>query len=278
MEISENAIRIAEDDFARSNHVRELLHRTGTVASASSRDHVLIPKVIVQFWHDSNAIPTDVEECLQSWQQLETCGFQRQLFNDDTAKQFIETTFSERHLEAFNRCHHPAMRSDYFRLCYIFSCGGFYVDADEIYQGASCNSLFHDNRLKLQPLCYDKGTNSMVVPDVFLESQQHSPDWIYYVNNNPLIGPQGHAVLAIALKRATGLLLNSREPQDIQSTTGPGNLSASLVMHSLEKNKNDDVAILSDWTSYSISPWPLSYRNDQRNWRLWNPQGSNERI
>ena len=209
---------------------------------------------------------------------LETLGFRRELFNDQAARQFIASNFSMRHVEAFNRCHHPAMRSDYFRLCYIFSRGGFYVDTDEMYQGISCERLFNDNSLKLQPLCYDTITSTMVAPDAFLDSHQNSADWIYYVNNNPLIGPQGHAVLSIALERATARLMGTTEPQEIQSTTGPGNLSASLVMHSVEPNMTDNVSILSNWTAYSVSTWPLSYRNDQRNWRLWNPQQADQRL
>jgi hypothetical protein len=36
------------------------------------------------------------------------------------------------------------MRCDYFRLCYIYRQGGFYVDADEIYQGGDYHSLYRD--------------------------------------------------------------------------------------------------------------------------------------
>jgi hypothetical protein len=121
----------------------------------------------------------------------------------------------------------------------------------------------------------------MVDPSAFLDTHQHSPDWIYYVNNNPIIAPRGHSLIRIALKRATELLLTCNGTLDIQSTTGPGNLSDSLVMHSLT-SKTDadgrDFVLLSDWTTYSISPWPLSYRDDQRNWRLWNPQQGDSRL
>ena len=69
---------------------------------------------------------------------------------------FIGDHFTSAHIDAFERCYHPAMRCDYFRLCYtLFRYGGFYVDADEVYQGSSCEVLLKTGRLKLQPLCYD---------------------------------------------------------------------------------------------------------------------------
>ena len=121
----------------------------------------------------------------------------------------------------------------------------------------------------------------MVDPVIFFNPDRHSQDWIYYVNNNPIIAPSGHPIIRIALNRATELLLNCEGIPEIQSTTGPGNLSASLVMHSLTSNwriEGKDFLRLSDWSAFSVSPWPLSYRNDQRNWRLWNPQQSDERL
>ena len=50
------------------------------------------------------------------------------------------------------------MRCDYFRLCFMARNGGFYVDADEVYQDVDCEYLFEDGRLKLQPLCYEMST------------------------------------------------------------------------------------------------------------------------
>ena len=121
------------------------------------------------------------------------------------------------------------MRCDYFRLCYILRRGGFYVGADEVYKATSCKSLFQDAKAKLQPLCYDLSTNQMVPPEEFLSDSSFPSIRIFYVNNNPIIAPQGHALIDLALRRATRLLLKGSERPKIQSTTGPGNLSASLT-------------------------------------------------
>jgi hypothetical protein len=166
------------------------------------------------------------------------------------------------------------MRCDYFRLCFLFARGGLHIDADEYYLGASCDELFLNNMLKVQPLCYDLATDSMVPTQVFIRERAFSPHWIFYVNNNPLVAPPFHPVIRLALARSTRILLNESGYADIQSTTGPGNLTASLVRHSLAcqlAGKDRGFALLNNWEAISVSRWPLSYRDDARNWRLWNP-------
>jgi mannosyltransferase OCH1-like enzyme len=264
----------AENDELRSGHIRELIQETISEPIEESSTGAEIPKVIVQYWHDVNGIPEDVQKCFDSWEPLRAKGFKRVLFDDNKARSFISGTLDHSYVEAFDLCHHPAMRCDYFRLCYILTQGGFYVDADEIYQRTDCSHFFYDNRLKLQPLCYDIATDTMIKTDTFVRDRKHSPDWIFYVNNNPIIAPANHPIILLALERATRILLNSIERPEIQSTTGPGNLSASLVRYSLASKlsgKTHDFLILPNWELTSISPWPLSYRNDVRNWRLWKP-------
>ena len=198
-------------------------------------------------------------------------GFTTNLFDDATARHFILTALGHRYYQAFSLCYHPAMRCDYFRLCYIFLNGGFYIDADEVYQQTDCHHLFHDNCLKVQPLCYDTTSDTMVHRDAFIAQRQSSPGWIFYVNNNPLVSPPRHPVLRFALERATRMLLSSVGRPEIQDTTGPGNLSASLVQHAVSSEiagQNPSVTLLPDWEAISVSPWALSYRNDARNWRL----------
>jgi mannosyltransferase OCH1-like enzyme len=266
--------RISEDDTLRSEHIRKIVQETIPPIYSCNKNEKRIPKIIIQFWHDLNDIPYDVNICFNSWKSLRTQGFEHLIFDNTRARNFIIENFDQDHLKAYDRCHHPAMRCDYFRLCYILTHGGFYIDADEFYQGIDCGRLFEDNFLKIQPLCYDIATDKMIKTDIFIKQREKSPSWIFYVNNNPLIAPSNHPVIQLALNRATKILLKYGDGfLDIQSTTGPGNLSASLVKYSLNskaRGKPIDFRILSDWESISISPWPLSYRNDMRNWRLWN--------
>lgn len=271
-------IREAEDHRLRSRYMRELIQTAPPPISPVGR--VRIPRVLVQFWHDATAVPADVRECLRSWQPLTRRGFTRAVFDDTTARGFILDALGQPYLAAYDRCRHPAMRCDYFRLCYIWRRGGFYVDADDVFQGGNCETLYRDNRLKLQPLCFDAWTEQMVRPELFIGRRITSPNWIFYVNNNPLVAPAGHPVIARALHRATRRLLDDNAAHfDIQSATGPGNLTASLVAHSVVERTGGwagggarDVLLLSDWAAIAECRWELSYRSDDRNWRLWRPQ------
>ena len=260
-----------EDDDLRSRHVRRLIHGTEGGSPRRPRGSEDIPRMIVQFWHDRAELPEDVRACLESWRALENEGFSIVLFDDEEARRFIAGRFGDSYSRAYDFCYHHAMRCDYFRLCYILANGGFYVDADDVYQGADCGRLFGDAKLKVQVLCYDVATDSMVSPNIFFEQQKCSSSWIFYINNNPIVAPAGHPVVRFALERATRILLNCHERPGIQSTTGPGNLTASLVKHAIAstcQGLDRDFVILGDWQEIAVTRWPLSYRNDKRNWRL----------
>lgn len=263
----------ANDHLFRSRFIQWLLHQPPPPPGSGQIGGNSIPRVLVQYWHDLKHIPDDVQECLNSWESLRNHGFRRLIFDDERARSFISKHFSAEHVEAFDLCYHPAMRCDYFRLCYILRCGGFYVDADEVYQGTGCEAFFSDNKLKIQPLCYDTATDAMVTPEIFLKDTTLPSSRIFYVNNNPIIGPAGHELIRLAIERSTRILLQGSERPEIQSTTGPGNLSASLINHAIRTKvacREWDFLILPNWEYTSVCWWSLNYRNDERNWRLLN--------
>lgn len=271
MTLSEPYLCGSEEDHSfRSNTIHWVLQQR----PANQRQGCVqneIPRVVVQYWHDLEQLPRDVEDCLDSWRQLACDGFERELFDDRRARRFIAENYDPDHVLAFDRCYHPAMRCDYFRLCYILKRGGFYVDADEVYRGGGCDGLFQDANIKLQPLCYDTSNNSMVAPEDFLHDTNCPSSRIFYVNNNPLIAPPDHSLVRLALSRSTRLLLQSSQRLEIQSTTGPGNLSASLVRYvvQLHRTRSEwDFTVLRNWDAISLCRWFLSYRYDERNWRL----------
>lgn len=261
---------------AAENHVLRSVFMEKLIASPPDTHDVddlsVTPRLLIQFWDDATSIPRDVQLCLDSWSPLEGEGFTRLLFDDTSAEEFVRTHFSARHLLAFKRCCHPAMRADYFRLGFILKCGGFYIDADDEYQGLDLDNLVGDGRLRLQPLCYEIASDSMVDPFHSVATEE-AKGRIFYVNNNPLIAPPEHPIIAKALERATSnLLLRKGEDRDIQSLTGPGNITTCLVAHAIERelaSRRRDYSLLTNWDSVAISKWPLEYRLDHRNWRLW---------
>ncbi len=231
--------------------------------------------MIVQFWDDLERLPDDVGECIESWRKLKARGFDYYLFDNDGARELIASRLGARHENAYLKCYHPAMQSDYFRLCYMLVEGGCYLDADDVHNGPAIEQLFDDSRLKLQPLCYDVETDRMVPPRIFTEPGADSPTWVFYFNNNPLLAAPGHPVIARALANATAALERATDGDlpEIQSTTGPGNLTRSIfeVAQHIGATGNA-LHVLLDWEDVASSRWPLSYRRDTRNWRLSNRQ------
>lgn len=228
----------------------------------------------MQFWHDLRHLPLDIAKCIASWTRWEASGFTHRIFDEHTAKAFIRRSLGTRYEQAFERCYHPAMQCDYFRLCYLLVEGGGYFDADDVCVGADIAWLFEDSRLKLQPLCYDIASATMVNPSVFLAFEAYDPNWIFYFNNNPLVASPSHPIIERALSRATNLLELAAEGvlPEIQETTGPGNLSKSIFDFgsTLGSSVENDLLVLRDWDSTAVSRWPLSYRDDARNWRFSN--------
>ena len=259
----------------RSEFIRRLVQRSAGRIPVKPQFMQSTPRRIVQFWHDLRELPTDVDECIASWARWTTSGFAHRLFDERSAETFICGSLGARHKRAFERCYHPAMQADYFRLCYLLVEGGFYVDADDVCVGTDVGWLFDDGLLKIQPLCYDVASGTMVAPSVFLRSDANDPNWIFYFNNNPLIANRGHPIIERALRQATDLLelANDNVLPEIQTTTGPGNLSSSIFEFGTTSGRvESDLVVLRDWDSLAVSRWPLSHRADARNWRLSNQQ------
>jgi hypothetical protein len=260
----------------RSEFIRSLLQKSGALKTANDVAPGA-PNTIVQFWHDLAKLPEDVRECISSWSKWENFGFSHRVFDAAGAREFISHTLGPGHVHAFTRCYHPAMQADYFRLCYLFVKGGLYVDADDVCIASDITGLFDGRGLKVQPLCYDMKSDAMVSPAEFMQPGANDEGWVFYVNNNPLISSEGDPIVKLALERATQLLHDAVDGEfpEIQSTTGPGNLSRTIFEWGAASVIGDRVLILHDWESIAVSRWPLSYRSDARNWRLSNGKSFN---
>lgn len=263
-----------ETDHLRSAFIRELtLHlidRPYSPDAGGAPVPKAVPRTLIRYWHDPNDLPDDVRDCLASWDRLIDEGFEIRMFCDASAARYIAERYGVREREAFARCRHPAMRSDYLRMCFLLDDGGLYVDADDVLLGDGWKELFGDGRLKVQPLCYDIPAARMVPAAEIWRSDLPIDGRIFYVNNDPIAAPAGHPVLQTALSRATDRLLGGDTPPEIQATTGPGNLTAALAVHAhalIVAGTPLDIELLHDWEAIAETRWHLSYRGDKRNWR-----------
>jgi len=137
----------AEVEALRSTFVRRLILEQAERIIGEERLHFdsgenAIPRKILQYWHDLSDLPTDVRECMASWEQLAEKGFEFFLHDDVSAAEYIARKYGKREQDAFARCAHPAMRSDYLRLCFIVEEGGLYVDSDDVLIGEGWSQLF----------------------------------------------------------------------------------------------------------------------------------------
>ena len=263
-----------ETEHRRSAFVRELtlnqIEERKSPRAIGAPGPKAVPRTLVRYWHNPKDLPDDVRDCLASWDHMVEEGFEIRTFCDDSAATYIAERCGARERDAFARCRHPAMRSDYLRMCFVLEEGGLYVDADDVLVGDGWRQLFDDGRLKVQPLCYDIPTARMVPAADIWRADLPTEDRIFYVNNDPIASPAGHPVLRRALSRATGRLLGVDPLPEIQSTTGPGNLTAALAAHArdlIAAGAPLDFELLGDWEAIAETRWHLSYRGDGRNWR-----------
>src|SRR5450432_2213901 len=202
-EFREEEDPLDSDHRDRSNFVRDLVQRPNESVGELAGHLAPPPRRIVQFWDDLSQLPEDVRECMESWKTLERFGFELQVFDESSARAFIQIHLGPRYEKAFDKCYHPSMKSDYFRYSYIYVKGGFYIDADDVYHGKTIDHLFTDGRLKLQPFCYDIATAQMVSPSVFVDPGADSLNWIFYFNTTPMIAGPKHPIIERALLNAT---------------------------------------------------------------------------
>ena len=262
-----------EDSKARrSTLIRDivLMHIGSNPACRSWSTPGEIPRNLIRFWHDYSELPDDVAACMATWERLKEHGFSIRTFDDTSADRYIRDRHGHREVAAFNRCAHPAMRSDYLRLCVLLNEGGLYVDCDDVLLDDGWTRLFEDDRLKLQPLCYDISAGGMMPSADIWQTDLPAGERIFYVNNDPIVAPPRHPVLQRALCRATELLLQGDGRSEIQATTGPGNLTTVLAAHAhalLLRGDRLDFNLICDWDVIAEMRWDLSYRKDERNWR-----------
>jgi mannosyltransferase OCH1-like enzyme len=255
--------------FIRDITLQQLANSTET-AERCCLELPVIPRKLVRYWHDPSDIPEDVRTCLESWDCLADEGFEFHMFDDASAAAYIAGAFGLRECRAFARCSHPAMRCDYLRMCFVLAEGGFYVDADDVLLGEGWRHIFRNGTLKVQPMCYDITACGMMHAADIWRSDLSSKGRVFYVNNDPIAAPADHPVLRRALTRATEKLLGEDPFPEIQSTTGPGNLTAALAAHARQLQIEGlpfDFELLRDWESIAEMRWNLSYRADFRNWR-----------
>jgi hypothetical protein len=103
---------LRKNERFRSNFVRDLVQCFGKSTQTPAAFLSAPPKRIVQFWDDLHNLPNDVKECMDSWKILEQSGFELEVFDENSSREFIRVHLGSRYEQAFDKCYHPSMKSD----------------------------------------------------------------------------------------------------------------------------------------------------------------------
>lgn len=93
----------------------------------------MIPKRIIQFWHDQELIPDVTLEAISRTRELHS-GYEHLLADDAYMQQHIPRYHNKATLDLYNKIVIPASRSDLARLILLHHFGGTYLD---------CSLQFH---------------------------------------------------------------------------------------------------------------------------------------
>lgn len=219
---------------------------------------------VFNYWDEVNP-PDDVAECLASWQAMSSPVH---TYHREEADDFLKQHFGGDTLAAFRHAHHPAMQADLFRLARLHRLGGLYVDADDVFRGATSPLAFPAGAA-LVALAVCRNCKSSLQPVV--DDPLASIVW-YYLGNAPLFSVAGHPLTERALDRAVGAVMGRKrrgELARIHGDTGPGSMSMAALDHvvaCLAAGSDCDLAISPSWSFIEMSR-PLEYKATPRNWR-----------
>lgn len=211
-----------------------------------------IPSVIVQFW-DSSAVPEDVGQAIATWRDHNS-DFEHRLFDAPGARGFIGEAHGEAAVRAFDRCHHPAMKADFFRVAYLLKEGGIYIDADD-----AC----------VRPI----RTLVQAIGDARFAASV-SGDAAPYVHNWFLAAAPGTAILRSAMAEMIAIIEHlhiAGGRADIWHTSGPGLITRAVARALAEAPEAGGDAIFlttQQYRGYSATQEDLAYKKTPvGNWR-----------
>jgi hypothetical protein len=88
-----------------------------------------IPRRIAQYWNSPD-VPRDVAILMSTWLSHHS-NSQYRLFDNRAAQAFLRDNFPPVVLTVYNRARDFAQKADIFRLAYLLTYGGYYVDVDD---------------------------------------------------------------------------------------------------------------------------------------------------
>lgn len=242
-----------KDDHERRNIFNNAIRSYSINLSDSfilSEDTECSEKIpIFTFWDKDT--PNEIIRNAETWKNISSES--SYIYNEEMAHTFISKYLDGDTLKAFENSHHPAMKSDIFRLCKVYIDGGMYVDADEA--AIKDPSILWNARKNLN------AKRLIVVDVVARQSYCHN----YLINADP-----NDKLIERALNNAVKLSRNGIEKGKIWLSTGPGNLTNSFCNLAIENPSNISETIFISSLAFRkfFVIREAEYKNDiSKNWR-----------
>ena len=134
------------------------------------------PKTIFQLWHS----PEDVsEQMIQRTEVLKKQhpDFKYHLFFLDTAREFIRENFESKVLAAFDSIIPFAFKSDLWRYCILYKCGGIYLDMKY-----ECTNGFRFSQLDTTQEYYVFDVNQTSIYNGFIVAKPNNRIFLHTIN------------------------------------------------------------------------------------------------
>lgn len=209
-----------------------------------------VPKRLIQFWDKEP--PEDVGRMLalsKAWADKHQIDYI--LYDEEGARRYLADRDIDGKplLDLFDRCFHPAMKADLFRLVYLQEFGGYYLDADN---GAT------DGALPLFDLDRDI---------FFLDYGQRRVQ-----NNFMAVAPGSKLIGNVLSAAAINILEHASEDVGIGTLTGPYVFTTELAK--LLQQGSYSCYLVDYLGNLKIAPGPeavlgqnLSYKKSDQNWQ-----------
>ncbi|MFK7857130.1 MAG: glycosyltransferase family 32 protein [Granulosicoccus sp.] len=201
---------------------------------------------LIQFWDKD--IPDVVAELVQGVASVNS-ELDYQLFDDQSAAEFIRVHFGSDTLKLYRNCAIPAMRADLFRYCFLVKEGGFYIDAD--YRAVG----------NIDPVVYSSWRASLYQREKGLANGM-----MYFRDAED---PLAEKVLQSALYN-----IGTRMSNNVWSVTGP-NVLRNIYANEANKTLFDNVHLMAEdeFAQYFKTVPSLDYKKDDSHWLVARVKG-----
>ena len=203
------------------------------------------PPPVFQFW-DQNR-PDEIAAAMAEWRDAAGEGYTD--YDNQSAAAYINHTAGPTEAALFRAAPHPAIQSDYFRLCRLMTEGGHYVDADA--RLGSKLGAIRDHVAGHTVIWLRTRAPAMSIANGFLAAPAQAP-------------------LVVEAFAEASRRLASGTPYHVFEYAGPTLLTETALRLHRAGTLGPVIALTDDEvSSHAMTQIDAGYKSDDRNWHIW---------